>query len=70
MTILEKIVENLKAMTESAQVEVLDFVEYLKTKETRESEDRQWQRFSLDSAMHGIAEEPSPYGVEDVKETF
>lgn len=66
MTTLEKIVENLKTMPESAQTEVLDFVEYLKSK----GDDYQWGQFSLDSAMRGIAEEPSPYGVQDIKEKF
>ena len=66
MTTLEKIVENLRTMPESAQTEVLDFVEYLKSK----GDDYQWGKFSLDSAMRGIAEEPSPYEVQDIKETF
>ncbi len=30
MTTLEEIVENLKTMPESAQAEVLEFIEYLK----------------------------------------
>ena len=51
---------------ESAQTEVLDFVEYLKSK----GDDYRWGEFSLDSAMRGIAEEPSPYEVQDIKETF
>jgi hypothetical protein len=67
MTTLEKIVENLKSMPESAQSEVLNFVKYLKSKE---GDDFQWGRFSLDSAMRGVAEEPSPYTVRDIKEEF
>ena len=70
MTTLEKIVENLKTMPESAQTEVLDFVEYLKSKEDRGGDGYQWGQFSLDFAMRGIAEEPSPYGVQDIKEKF
>ncbi|MBI4831006.1 MAG: DUF2281 domain-containing protein [Candidatus Lindowbacteria bacterium] len=70
MTTLEKIVENLKTMPESVQTEVLDFVEYLKSKEEREGEGYQWGQFSLDSAMRGIAEEPTPYGIRDIKEKF
>jgi hypothetical protein len=68
MTTLEKIVENLKTMPESAQTEVLDFVEYLKSKEDRGGDGYKWGEFSLDSAMRGIAEEPSPYCVQDIKE--
>jgi hypothetical protein len=70
MTTLEKIVENLKTMPESAQAEVLDYVEYLKSKEEGGGEGYKWGEFSLDSAMRGIAEEPSPYGIEDIKEKF
>ena len=70
MTTLEKIVENLKTMPESAQTEVLDFVEYLKSREDRAGESYKWGEFSLDSAWRGIAEEPSAYGVQDIKEKF
>ena len=68
MTTLEKIVENLKTMPESAQTEVLDYVEYLKFKEKLGDDSYNWGDFSLDSAMRGIAEEPSPYGMQDIKE--
>lgn len=70
MTTLEKIIENLKTMPESAQAEVLDFVEYLKSKKGRGEDDYRWEEFSLDSAMRDIAEEPSPYGTQDIKEKF
>jgi hypothetical protein len=70
MNIVERIIEQLKSMPESDQAEVLDFLEYLKSKKGRNEEDSQWSRFSLDSAMRGIEEEPSPYGIEDIKEQF
>ena len=70
MTTLEKIVENLKTMPESTQAQVLDYVEYLKFKEERFGEGYNWSDFSLVSAMREIAEEPSPYGVGDIKEKF
>jgi hypothetical protein len=58
-------------MPEFDKSEVLDFVEYLKSKKGRKVEDSdEWSRFSLDSAMRGIEEEPSPYGIEDIKERF
>ncbi|MBN1848588.1 MAG: DUF2281 domain-containing protein [Deltaproteobacteria bacterium] len=60
MTTLEKIIENLKTMPESAEAEVLDYAEYLIFKEGLEDESYRWSEFSLDSAMHGVAEEPSP----------
>ena len=70
MTTLKKIVENLKTMPESAQAQVLDYVEYLKSKEKPVCEGCNWGGFSLVSAMREIAEEPSPYGVGDIKEKF
>lgn len=57
-------------MPESDKIEVLEFVEYLKSKKGRKEEDSEWSRFSLDSAMKGIEEESSPYGIEDIKERF
>ena len=70
MDIVEKNTEELHSIPESDQAEVLDFVEYLKSKKRQNEEDSEWTRFSLDSAMSGIEEEPSPYGIEDIKEKF
>jgi hypothetical protein len=70
MNIVERILEQVKSMPESDQTEVLDFVEYLKARKGRKEEDSEWYRFSLDSAMRGIGEEPSPYGTHDIKEKF
>jgi hypothetical protein len=70
MDIVQRILEEVKSMPESDKSEVLDFVEYLKSKKGRKEEDSEWSRFSLDSAMRGIEEEPSPYGIEDIKERF
>ena len=70
MDIVERILEEVKSMPELDKAEVLDFVEYLKSKKGRKEEDSEWSRFSLDSAMSGIEEEPSPYGIKDIKEKF
>jgi hypothetical protein len=70
MDIVERIVEQLKSMPESAQAEVLHFVEYLKSKDSRKDEEYEWGQFSLESAARGIEEEPSTYGIEDIKEKF
>jgi len=70
MDIVERIIEELKSIPKSSQAEVLDFVEYLKSKKGRKEEDSEWSRFSLDSAMRGIEEESSPYGIKDIKEKF
>ncbi|MEJ2585998.1 MAG: DUF2281 domain-containing protein [Deltaproteobacteria bacterium] len=68
MDTIEKIIGELKSIPESDQAEVLDFVERLKAKKT--SQDSEWSEFSLKSAMRGIEEEPTPYGIEDIKERF
>lgn len=70
MDIVEKIVEELNLIPESDQAEVMDFVEYLKSKKRRKEEDSEWSRFSIDSAMSGIEEDPSAYGIKDIKEKF
>jgi Protein of unknown function (DUF2281) len=70
MDIVERIIEELKSIPESAQAEVLDFVEYLKSKQRQKEEDSEWLQFSLNSAMRGIEEEPSPYGIKDIKEKY
>ncbi|OGP80964.1 MAG: hypothetical protein A2Z08_01455 [Deltaproteobacteria bacterium RBG_16_54_11] len=73
MNTAKKILEYLKAMPEPEQNEVLDFIEHLKKSANRrkqEEEDSTWDQFTLESAMRGIAEEPSPYGIEDIQERF
>ena len=73
MNTLERIVGYLKTMPESKQNEVLDFIEYLKTSARRrkqKEEELEWGQFSLKSAMRGIEEEASTYGIEDIKEHF
>jgi hypothetical protein len=70
MTTLERIVESLRTMPESVQTDVLDYVEYLKSKEDRGGNGYPWTQFSLESAVRGIAEEPSRYELEDIKEKF
>ncbi|MBW1983003.1 MAG: DUF2281 domain-containing protein [Deltaproteobacteria bacterium] len=67
---VERIVEQLKSVPDFTQAEVLDFVEYLKSKESQKNEKYEWAQFSLESAMRGIEEEPSPYGIEDIKAKF
>jgi hypothetical protein len=53
-------------LPESKKAEVLDFVEYLKTK----AEDKDWSIFSLSSAMRGMEDEDSPYSLGDLQESF
>jgi len=73
MNTVERIVGHLKTMPESEQDEVLNFIEHLKTsaqRRKRNEEELEWGQFSLKSAMRGIEEETSTYGIEDIKEQF
>lgn len=66
MDLSEKIIEAVKSLPESKQVEVLDFMEYLQST-TAASE---WNDFSLSSAMKGMEAESSLYSLNDIKESF
>jgi hypothetical protein len=69
MNLSEKIINNVKILPESKQIQILDFVEYLKLKMEKE-EQKEWKDFSLSSAMQGMEDEESPYSLNDIKETF
>lgn len=56
MNLSEKIFAIVASLPESKQAEVLDFVEYLKLK-TEQEETSDWNRFSIASAMRGMANE-------------
>ena len=69
MSIADRVAKDLQALPESAQAEVLDFIEFLKNK-TRTAEDADWSAMFLVQAMRGIENEPSLYSAEDLKEKF
>jgi len=69
MSLAEKIMEYVQALPESKQVEVLGFVEYLRSKAEKQ-EIKDWTDLSLSSAMRGIEEEQTPYTLNDIKESF
>ena len=69
MTLSEKILTKVASLPEAKQVEVLDFVEYLKLKMDNE-ESSDWNTSSIISAMRGMENEDSNYSVTDLKETF
>jgi len=69
MTLSEKILTTIASLPESKQVEVLDFVEYLKLK-TEKEESGNWNSFSIASAMRGMENEDAIYSVTDLKETY
>ena len=69
MNLSEKILTTVASLPESKQVEVLDFVEYLKLKMEKEESDN-WDSFSIASAMRGMENEDSNYSVADLKEAY
>ncbi|UJS21988.1 MAG: DUF2281 domain-containing protein [Candidatus Brocadia sp.] len=69
MSLTERIIENVKTLPELKQREVLDFVEYLRSRAEKE-EKIEWNALSLSSAMRGMEDEKSPYSMNDLKETF
>ena len=73
MTTVEKVAQHLHSLPEPIQQEVLNFVEFLKSRrelpKDRE-EDTMWTELSLTSAMRGMEDEDSPYTQTDIKESF
>ncbi len=69
MSLANKIINNVKELPELKQIEVLDFIEYLKLK-TERQENIEWSTLSLSSAMRGMENEQSHYSLNDLKESF
>jgi hypothetical protein len=69
MSLAEKIIEKVKSLPEDKQSEILDFIDFL-SKKVNEEERKQWNNFSLESAMRGLETEESLYTVEDIKENY
>ena len=69
MSLIETIIKDVHALSESKQVEVLDFVQYLRLKAEKQ-EINDWAEFSLSSAMRGMEDEQVPYSLNDIKESF
>jgi hypothetical protein len=69
MSLADKIIHHVRALPESKQIEVLDFIEYLRIKADRQ-ENTGWSDFSLSAAMRGMENEESPYSLNDLKESF
>lgn len=73
MTTAERITQHLVSLPEPVQKEVLDFVEFLKSRheipKSRE-EDAMWTDLSLASAMRGMEDEDTSYTQTDIKESF
>ncbi|MCE2432667.1 MAG: DUF2281 domain-containing protein [Candidatus Latescibacteria bacterium] len=73
MTTADHISQHLQTLPEPVLREVLDFVEFLKSRhkisKDRE-EDTMWTDLSLTSAMRGMEYEEVPYTLTDIKESF
>ena len=69
MSVAEKVARDLRSLPQSAQAEVLDFVEFLKAKSQNE-ERADWTAFSLTQAMRGMENEADLYSDDDLKERF
>lgn len=69
MTLTEAIIKDVQALSESKQAEVLDFVQYLRSK-TEKKEIKDWADFSLSAALRGMEEEANLYSLNDIKESF
>ena len=67
MDLTAKIIEMIQSLPEEKKLEVLKFIEHISQKE-EEKELKQWNKFSLNSAMRGLEEEETVYTVEDLKE--
>ena len=69
MSIPKRIVDSIEMLPKSKQIEIFDFVEYLKQKTEREA-DVAWSSLSIASAMRGIETEESLYSQNDLKEIY
>jgi hypothetical protein len=70
MALADRIHQRVQELPASSQTEVLDFVEYLLAKASRQ-EDDDWTNLSLASAIRGMENEEMPtYTPSDLKETF
>jgi hypothetical protein len=70
MNFAEQIIENMEALSEQRQIEVLDFAEYLRARAGKQRQKKNWTDFSLTSAMRGMEDETSVYSLNDLEETF
>ena len=74
MVVAERIHQSVQKLPESLQFEVFDFVEYLLSKQERETEspsEPDWSDLSLSLAMRGMEDEDTPlYTPADLKVVF
>lgn len=66
MSTVERITEELKALPEAYQAEILDFVCFLKARKGV-GEEKDLKNFSLEMAMRDMEDEPDLYSPADVE---
>jgi hypothetical protein len=69
MRLEEIILKHLQELPGPEKAEVLNFIEYLRTK-TEKKDRSDWTTFSLSSAMRDMEDEGTPYSLDDLKESF
>ena len=69
MSIEKKIIQYIHELPEHEKAEVLDFIDFLKTKGQRKAV-KEWTDFSISSAMRGMEAEDTPYSLDDLEESF
>ena len=73
MTTAEAIVRSLEPLPEAAKREVLDFVEFIKARQSQETpqkEDEAWRGVFARLGHARMEDEESPYSLADLKESF
>lgn len=73
MTITQTIIQHLESLPDSAQQEILDFVQFLEFRRKNSNlkkENMAWSNLSLSSAMRGMEDEETPYRLADIEEPF
>ena len=69
MSVEKIIIQYINELPEHEKAEVLDFIDFLKTRGQRKAF-KEWTDFSISSAMRGMEAEDMPYSVDDLKESF
>jgi hypothetical protein len=69
MSTAERIAVEIEGLASEDQAEVLDFVQFIKNRESLKDE-RNFKFFSLDQAMNGMENEPDLYDLNDIKEVI
>ena len=70
MNIEREIIKKLNILPEDKKIEVLNMINKFSQEIIEDNERRQWNEFSLKSAMRGMEDEESLYSINDLKEKF